>query len=96
MAAGDRAASAGTPPPGRVFLFSDGCHDATGGTAGGQLGYRCRPAPGGRLEGQATGPISRIVASLFFRSGFTNTSKSTRSGCSLAGRLAWNNVLMPV
>ena len=26
--------------PGGVFIGSDGCHDASGGTAGGQIGYR--------------------------------------------------------
>ena len=26
--------------PGAAFVVAEGCHDATGGTAGGQLGYR--------------------------------------------------------
>ena len=40
-AAGDRAASAGTSStPAGAFVVAEGCHDATGGTVGGQIGYR--------------------------------------------------------
>ena len=38
---GARAASAGTSvTAGGAFIVAEGCHDATGGTAGGQIGYR--------------------------------------------------------
>jgi outer membrane immunogenic protein len=30
--------------PASVFLFAEGCHDATGGVAGGQIGYRWQSA----------------------------------------------------
>ena len=30
----------GRPPGGRRFHAAEGCHDATGGTVGGQIGYR--------------------------------------------------------
>ena len=39
-AAGVRAASAGTQHRWRHVLRREGCHDATGGVAGGQVGYR--------------------------------------------------------
>ena len=40
-AAGDRAASAGTSSRRPAsFVAAEGCHDATGGTVGGQIGYR--------------------------------------------------------
>src|SRR5260370_36881152 len=83
-----------------VYLFSDGCHDATGGTAGGQLGYRWQAGTWVfGLEGQGNWADFRgSSASLFFPGpGFTNTSKIDAFGL-FTGQVgwAWNNVLFYV
>ena len=59
-AAGDRAASAGINHWGGRFSVSEGCHNATGGTAGGQIGYRFQSsAPScSASKPRATGPTS--------------------------------------
>ncbi len=83
---------------GGVFVGSDGCHDATGGTAGGQLGYRWQAGTWVfGLEGQGNWADFRGSSpSLFFPGpGFTNTSKIDAFGL-LTGQIgwAWNNILL--
>ena len=81
-----------------VFSVAEGCHDATGGTAGGQIGYRWQAGTWVfGLEGQGNWADFRgSNASLAFP-GFTNTSKIDAFGL-LTGQigLAWNNVLLYV
>ena len=76
--------------------FSDGCHDATGGTVGGQIGYRWQM---GQLvfgvEGQGNwADLSGSNAS-FNNPGFSNTSRVDGFGL-FTGQVgyAWNNVLL--
>ena len=81
-----------------VFVVADGCHDATGGTAGGQIGYRWQAGTWVfGLEGQGNWADFRgSNVSLAFP-GFVNTSKIDAFGL-LTGQigLAWNNVLLYV
>ena len=79
--------------------LAEGCHDATGGTAGGQVGYRWQAgtwvfgleAPGqlGRLQGQQRQPA---------RSGASPTSRKIDAFGLFTGQVgyAWNNVLFYV
>src|SRR5260370_13515983 len=80
-----------------VFLFADGCHDATGGTAGGQLGYRWQAGTWVfGLEGQGNWADFRgSSASLFFPGpGFTHTSKIDAFGLFIRpGGWAWDTRL---
>jgi outer membrane immunogenic protein len=85
---------------GGVFVAADGCHDATGGTAGGQLGYRWQAGTWVfGLEGQGNWADFRgSSGSLFFPGpGFSNTSKIDAFGL-LTGQIgfAWNNALFYV
>jgi len=80
--------------------FAEGCHDATGGTAGGQIGYRWQAGTWVfGLEGQGNWADFRgSSTSLFFPGpGFTNTSKIDAFGL-FTGQIgmAWNNVLLYV
>src|SRR5437667_5266286 len=79
---------------------AEGCHDATGGTAGGQLGYRWQAGTWVfGLEGQGNWADFRgSSTSLFFPGpGFSNTSKIDAFGL-FTGQIgmAWNNVLLYV
>src|SRR5213080_84360 len=78
--------------------IAEGCHDATGGTAGGQLGYRWQAGTWVfGLEGQGNWADFRgSNVSLAFP-GFVNTSKIDAFGL-LTGQIgmAWNNVLLYV
>jgi outer membrane immunogenic protein len=82
-----------------VFLGSEGCHDATGGTVGGQIGYRWQTAGWVfGVEGQGNwADFKGSNASLFFGPGFTNRSRIDAFGL-LTGQVgyAWNNVLLYV
>jgi len=81
-----------------VFSVAEGCHDATGGTAGGQIGYRWQAGTWVfGLEGQGNWADFRgSNVSLAFP-GFVNTSKIDAFGL-LTGQIgmAWNNVLLYV
>ena len=76
--------------------FREGCHDATGGVVGGQLGYRWQA--GGWVFGvEAQGDWANLKgsnASLFFAPGVTNRTKVDALGL-FTGQVgyAWNNVL---
>jgi outer membrane immunogenic protein len=82
---------------GGVFAGSEGCHDATGGVAGGQVGYRWQT--GGwvfGVEGQGNWADLRgsNTSSIF---GDTNRSRIDAFGL-LTGQVgyAWNNALLYV
>jgi len=80
-----------------VFLGSEGCHDATGGTVGGQIGYRWQTAGWVfGVEGQGNwADFKGSNTSLIF--GDTNRSRIDAFGL-LTGQVgyAWNNVLLYV
>jgi len=84
--------------PAGVFAFADGCHDATGGVAGGQIGY-CWQAGGWvfGLEGQGDWADLRGSRVSLFNPGFNNQSKIDAFGL-FTGQVgyAWNNVLLYV
>ncbi len=78
-----------------AFLVAEGCHDATGGVAGGQIGYRWQAGTWVfGLEGQGDWADLRgsNISTAF--PGFVNTSKIDAFGL-FTGQigLAWNNVL---
>jgi len=81
-----------------VFGVAEGCHDATGGVAGGQIGYRWQAGTWVfGLEGQGDwADLRGSNVSLAFPR-FTNTSKIDAFGL-FTGQigLAWNNVLLYV
>jgi outer membrane immunogenic protein len=84
--------------PAGVLVFADGCHDATGGVAGGQIGYRWQA--GGwvfGLEGQGDWADLRGSRVSLFNPGFNNQSKIDAFGL-FTGQVgyAWNNVLLYV
>ena len=75
---------------------SEGCHDATGGFAGGQIGYRWQSAAwvfGIEVQGDWA-DFKGSNTSLFFGPGVTNQSKIDSFGL-FTGQVgyAWNNVL---
>jgi outer membrane immunogenic protein len=81
-----------------VFAVSEGCHDATGGTAGGQLGYRWQAGTWVfGLEGQGNWADFRGSNTSLVFPGFVNTSKIDAFGL-FTGQIgmAWNNVLFYV
>jgi outer membrane immunogenic protein len=84
-----------TTPDG-AFIASEGCHDANGGTAGGQLGYRWQSnAMVFGLEGQGNwADLKGSNVSLFFP-GFANQSGIDAFGL-FTGQIgyAWDNVLL--
>jgi len=95
-----------TPPPGVVLvttLAPEGCHDATGGTVGGQIGYRWQASNWVfGIEGQGNWADFRGQNnSLFFVSPLFapdfNRSRIDAFGL-LTGQVgyAWNNVLLYV
>jgi outer membrane immunogenic protein len=76
--------------------FREGCHDATGGVVGGQLGYRWQAASwvfGVEAQGDWAN-LKGSNASLFFAPGVTNRTKVDAIGL-FTGQVgyAWNNVL---
>ena len=78
-AAGDRATSAGTITAARRRCRAEGCHDATGGVAGGQIGYRWQAGSWVfGVEARATGPIFRAPTSASAFPGVTNRHRDRR------------------
>jgi outer membrane immunogenic protein len=81
-----------------VFLFSDGCHDATGGTAGGQLGYRWQAGTWVfGLEGQGDWADLTSSRVSIFRPAFSTRAKTDGIGL-FTGQIgwAWNTALFYV
>jgi outer membrane immunogenic protein len=80
----------------KIFIGAEGCHDATAGVAGGQIGYRWQS--GGWVYGfEAQGDWADLRGSnvsLFFP-GFVNNSKVDAFGL-FTGQVgyAWNNALL--
>ena len=86
-----------TDPTG-VFVAAEGCHDASGAVAGGQVGYRWQSSGwvfGLEFQGDWTG-LSGSNASQAFP-GFTNKSRLNAFGL-LTGQVgySWNNALLYV
>ena len=84
--------------PNGVFIISEGCHDATGGLAGGQIGYRWQAASWVfGLEAQGDwADLRGSNVSLAFPA-FTNHSRIDGIGLFTAqAGWAWNNVLLYV
>ena len=71
-----------------VPIAPEGCHDATGGMAGGQIGYRWQSAAwvfGVEAQGDWADSQGHRNTSLFFGAPFTQQrARSTRSACSPA------------
>src|SRR3954471_3109942 len=88
----------GTPAGTLVTPLAEGCHDATGATAGGQIGYRWQTASWVfGIEGQGNWADFRgSNTSLFFPT-IQNQSRVDAFGL-LTGQVgyAWNNVLLYV
>jgi outer membrane immunogenic protein len=81
-----------------LFVGSEGCHDATGGTAGGQIGYRWQAGTWVfGLEGQGNWADFKGRNVSLIAPGFTNESKIGAFGL-FTGQVgyAWNNVLLYV
>jgi outer membrane immunogenic protein len=82
-----------------VFIANEGCHDASGGTAGGQIGYRWQAGTWVfGVEGQGNWADFRgRNTSLFFGAPFENRSHIDAFGL-LTGQIgyAFNNVLFYV
>ena len=81
---------------GGVFLATEGCHNATGGVAGGQVGYRWQSAAwvfGVEAQGDWA-DLRGSNTSLFSGVPFTNRTKVDAFGL-FTGQVgyAWNNVL---
>src|SRR6201986_534966 len=77
----------------------EGCHDATGGLVGGQIGYRWQSANwvfGVEAQGDWA-DLSGSNTSLFYGPGFINQSRIDAIGL-FTGQVgyAWNNVLLYV
>jgi outer membrane immunogenic protein len=82
-----------------ALIGAEGCHDATGGVAGGQIGYRWQTGAWvWGVEGQGNwADLSGRNRSLLFGPAFTNESRIDAFGL-LTGQVgyAWNNVLFYV
>ena len=80
-------------------VAAEGCHDATGGVAGGQIGYRWQAGTWVfGLEAQGDwADLRGSNTSLFFGAPFTNRSKIEAFGL-FTGQIgyAWNNALLYV
>jgi outer membrane immunogenic protein len=78
------------------FVTPEGCHDANGGTAGGQIGYRWQAGGGWvfGLEGQGNWADFRGSNVSLFAPDFSNRSRIDAFGL-FTGQIgyAWNNVL---
>jgi outer membrane immunogenic protein len=84
--------------PAGVFVASDGCHDATGGVAGGQIGYRWQAGAWVfGVEGQGDWADLRGRNVALTAPGFTNESRIGAFGL-FTGQIgyAFNNVLFYV
>jgi hypothetical protein len=84
--------------PAGAFFANEGCHDATGGTAGGQIGYRWQTGTWVfGLEGQGNWADFRGSRVSLFNPGFINDSRIDAFGL-LTGQVGWaaNNVLFYV
>jgi outer membrane immunogenic protein len=84
--------------PAGVFVTAEGCHSATGGVAGGQIGYRWQSAAWVfGLEGQGDWANLRGSNQSLFAPAFTNQSKIDAFGL-LTGQVgyAFNTVLLYV
>jgi outer membrane immunogenic protein len=84
--------------PAGVFVISEGCHDATGGVAGGQIGYRWQMSNfvfGVEAQGDWANLRGSNVSLAF--PAFTNISRIDGIGL-FTGQVgwAWNNVLLYV
>jgi outer membrane immunogenic protein len=80
--------------PAGTFVAAEGCHDATGGTAGGQIGYRWQAGTWVfGLEGQGNWADFREAMRACF-SRFANESRIDAFGL-ITGQVGWaaNNVL---
>ena len=86
-----------TQTPGGVVIGSDGCHDSTGGVAGGQIGYRWQSGTWVfGLEAQGDwADLSGSNNSLLFPGFFTNQTKIDAFGL-FTGQIGYavNNVLL--
>src|SRR6266513_5692403 len=81
---------------GPISAFREGCHDATGGVAGGQIGYRWQTGTWvWGLEGQGNWADLRGSNVSLFDPFFENRSRIDAFGL-LTGQVgwAWNNVLL--
>jgi outer membrane immunogenic protein len=84
--------------PGGAFLGAEGCHDATGGVAGGQIGYRWQSSAWVfGLEAQGNWADLRGSNVSVFAPAFTNRSRIDAFGL-FTGQVgyAWNNALLYV
>jgi outer membrane immunogenic protein len=84
--------------PAGIFVAAEGCHDATGGLAGGQVGYRWQVSNWVfGLEAQGDWADLRGSNISLFAPAFTNVSKINGIGL-FTGQVgwAWNNVLFYV
>src|ERR1700682_1146523 len=82
--------------PAAVFVAPEGCHNATGGVAGGQIGYRWQSAAWVfGLEGQGDWANLRGSNISILAPTFTNSSKIDAFGL-FTGQVgyAWNTVLL--
>jgi outer membrane immunogenic protein len=85
-------------PVSNVVLFDDGCHDATGGTVGGQIGYRGQMANWVfGFEGQGNWANFNGDHISLFDLDFRNRSRIDAFGL-ITGHVgyAWNNLLLYV
>jgi outer membrane immunogenic protein len=83
---------------GPIPAFAEGCHNATGGVAGGQIGYRWQTGTWvWGIEGQGNWADLRGSNVSLFDPGFENRSRIDAFGL-LTGQVgwAWNNVLLYV
>jgi outer membrane immunogenic protein len=83
---------------GPIPAFAEGCHNATGGVAGGQIGYRWQTGTWvWGLEGQGNWADLRGSNVSLFAPAFENRSRIDAFGL-LTGQVgwAWNNVLLYV
>ena len=81
-----------------VFVAAEGCHDATGAVAGGQIGYRWQASSWVfGLEAQGDWANLRGSNTSLFTPAFTNRSRIDAFGL-FTGQVgyAWNNVLLYV
>jgi outer membrane immunogenic protein len=81
-----------------AFVGNEGCHDATGGTAGGQIGYRWQTGTWVfGIEGQGNWADFHGSNVSLFNNGFINDSKIDAFGL-ITGQVGWaaNNVLFYV
>lgn len=86
--------------PGLGVLVGEGCHNATGGTVGGQIGYRWQSGTWVfGFEGQGNWADFRgdNVSNVLFATGIRNQSRIDAFGL-ITGQVgyAWNNVLLYV